>query len=64
MNFITLHMVSKVDGTLLMEDYGGSELQAAEAFMRSVGCYECKVNGDIYLATVSGKAVLRTAAHI
>jgi hypothetical protein len=57
-------MVSKVDGTLLMEDYGGSELQAAEVFMRSVGCYECKVNGDIYLATVSGKAVLRTAAHI
>jgi len=64
MNFITLHMVSKVDGTLLMEDYGGSELQAAEAFMRSVEYSECKVNGDIYLATISGKAVLRTAGHI
>jgi len=64
MQFITIHMVSKVDGTLLMEDYGGSELQVAQDFMRSVGCYECKVNGNIYLATFSGKAVLKTAAHI
>jgi len=64
MDFITLHMVSKVDGTLLMEDYGGSELQVAEAFMMSTECYECKVNGKVYLATVSGRAVLKTAGHI
>ena len=61
--FITLHMASKIDGSLLVEDQGGTESQAAEAFMKSAECHECKVNNKIFLATVSGRAVLRTASH-
>ena len=54
---IKTHIVSKVDGSLSTEIYGGSEEEAAKSFMKYMCKYECSVNGNIWFATCGGGAV-------
>lgn len=54
---IKIHIVSKVDGSLATEFYGGSEEHAAKDFMKDMCKSECLVNGKTWFATCGGGAV-------